>query len=83
MVSHSHHFLESWLANIDFQLIVTIKKILRCITKYATKSESTITKGIAAIIRNILQKIIADGLSVQIALKQVMSKLLGRRMLSK
>lgn len=33
--------------------------------------------------RNILRKTIADGLSVQTALKRVMGKILGQRMLSK
>ena len=64
LVSHPRHLLESWQANIDFQLIVDIKKVLRYMTKYVTKCESTMTKGIAAMMRNILRKTIADGLSV-------------------
>ena len=83
LVSHPRHLLESWQANIDFQLIVDIKKVLRYMTKYATKCESTMTKGIAAMMRNVLRKTIADGLSVQTALKRVMGKILGQRMLSK
>ena len=41
------------------------------------------TKGITATTRKKLRKKIADGLSVQTALKRVMGKILGQRILSK
>ena len=41
------------------------------------------TKGIVAMMRKMLRKTIADGLSVQTALTRVMGKTLGQRMLGK
>ena len=52
-------------------------------TKYVTKPEISMTKGIAAMIRNILKGTIEDGLNVQAALKRSMAKLLGERMMCK
>ena len=83
LVSHPRHLLESWMANIDFQLIADETKVILCVTKCVTKTEATMSKGIAAMIRKILNKTIADGLSVQAALKRAMAKLLGERMMSK
>ena len=64
LVCHPRHLLESWHGNIDFQLIIDIEKLLRYITKYVTKVEKNMTKGIAAMIRNILKKTIELGLNV-------------------
>ena len=83
LVSHPRHLLESWQANIDFQLTLDIDKVLKHMTKCVAKCEGAMTKGIAAMMRNTLRKTIADGLSVQTALKRVMGKTLGQRMLSK
>lgn len=48
-----------------------------------TKAEHTMTKGIAAMIRNMLRKTADDDLSVQAALERVMAKILGQRMMRK
>ena len=53
LVYHPRHLLESWRGNIDFQLIVGAEKVLRYMTKYVTKTESNMSKGVAAMIRNI------------------------------
>ena len=47
------------------------------------KAEHAMTKGIAAMIRRMLQKTIDDGLSAQAALKRAMAKILGQRMMCK
>ena len=83
LVSYPRHLLESWQANIDFQLMLDVDKVLRFMKKYVTKCERAMTKFIAAMMRRMLRKNIADGLSVQTALKRVMAKNLGQRMLSK
>ena len=81
--SHIGPLLESWQANVDFQLIIDSGKVVRYMTKYVTKAESSMTKGIAAMIRNIMRNTIREGLSVQAALKRTMAKLLDERMISK
>ena len=52
-------------------------------TKYVTKPEISMTKGIAAMIRNILKGTIEDRFSVQAALKLSMAKLLGETIICK
>ena len=47
------------------------------------QTETSITNGIAAVIRKIIRNTNKDGLSVQVALKRTMSKLLGEFMISK
>ena len=62
--SHIRPIIESWRANIDFQLILDAGKVVDYMTKYVTKVETAMTKGIAAMIRNILRTTIEDGMSV-------------------
>ena len=71
LVPHHRRLLESWQANIDFQLTLDIDMVLRHMTKHVTKYEYIITKGVAAMTRSMLRKTIADGLSVQTALNDL------------
>ena len=43
-VAHLGHSLESWQANINFQLIIDIKKVLLHMTKYIIKTETSMIK---------------------------------------
>ena len=52
-------------------------------TKHTTKTEITMTKGIAALIRQILRKTIQDRISANTALKRTIAELLGAHMLCK
>ena len=81
--SHPIYSLESWQANIDFQLTLDIDKVLRHMTKHVTKCEHAMTKCITAMTRSTLRKTIADGLIAQTSSKRVMVKTLGQRTLSK
>ena len=83
LVGHPPHYLESWQGNLDYQLVVDYNKVFDYMTKYATKTEATTTKGVASMIRKILCKAKDDGLNVQTVLKRAMAKLLGERMMSK
>ena len=83
LVAHPRFLLVSWQGNIDLQVIFDNGKVDNYLTKYVTKPEISMTKGIAAMIRNILKGTIEDGLSVQAALKRSMAKLLGERMMCK
>ena len=49
--SHIRPLLEFWQVNVDFQLIIDSGKVARHVTKYVTKAESSMTKGVAAMIR--------------------------------
>ena len=82
-MSYLCYFLENWSENIDFQLIIDVEKVLSHVKKYATKTKINLTKDIAAMIKNMSQKIVSDRLSMQVVLKRVIEKLLGERMMSK
>ena len=83
LVSHPRHFLESWQANLDYQLVVDYDKVFDYMTKCVTKTETSITKGIASMIRKLLVTAVENGNNVQSVLKRAMDKLLGERMISK
>ena len=44
--THVETFLESWMANIDFQVVIDLGKVIDYLTKYVTKPESNMSKGI-------------------------------------
>jgi len=54
LVSHLKPFLESWCANLDYQICVNHGKVFDYMTKYATKAKLLMIKGIASMIRKIL-----------------------------
>ena len=58
-------------------------KVFDYMTKYVTKTETSITKGIASMIGKLLVTAVENGNNVQSVLKRAMAKLLGERMISK
>ena len=50
LIAYLRYLLESWQTNINFQLIIDIKKVLMCITKYIIKTKTSMIKGITALI---------------------------------
>ena len=81
--SHFWSLFEVWGANVDFQLVLDVGKVINFMAKYVTKAEDSVTKGAASLIRSVLKKTIDEGLTVQAALKRTMSKLIGERMMGK
>ena len=43
--SHMREFIKFWLANMDFQLVVDIDKVIPYMTKYVTKQEIETSSG--------------------------------------
>ena len=50
LVVHPRYLLESWQGNLDYQLVVDYSKVFQYMTKYATKTELLMLKGIATMI---------------------------------
>ena len=51
-MSHPGHLMESWKANIDFQLMLCIDKVLKNVSKCVTNHKNIMTKVIACIVKN-------------------------------
>ena len=81
--SHNRKFLESWMANMDFRLVVDIGKVMEYLTKYVTKAEKSLTRGMEYLVRSIMRANMLEGSDTLTTLRKIMGKLLGSRMISK
>ena len=63
--SHIPGLIEIWLANMDFQLVVDIDKVIAYMTKYATKPEIEISSWMNKIIEEIINKLHEDALTTK------------------
>ena len=81
--SHNRKFLESWMANMDFRLVVDIGKVMEYLTKYVTKAEKSLTRGMEFLVRAIMKANYLDASDTLTTLRKIMGKLLGSRMISK
>ena len=81
--SHCVPILSVWLANNDVQLTIDIGKIIGYMTKYVTKVEPGMTRGLINMTRRLLTQTMHAGQSVQLGLRRVMSRLLGNRVTTK
>ena len=54
MNTHVETFLDSWMANIDFQVVIDLVKVVSYLIKYVTKSESDMSKGMLYVINGVL-----------------------------
>ena len=52
--SHMYGLMQIWLANMDFQLVVDVNKLVNYMTKYVCKPEMEMSKGLS----NMVQKMI-------------------------
>ena len=78
--SHIRPVIEVWQANVDFQLVIDSGKITSYMTKYVTKAEPNLTrKSMKTAAAAILDKCIEEGLPAVVALKRIMTRLLGTR----
>ena len=81
--SHMKGLMEIWLANMDFQLVVDVNKVVSYMTKYVCKSEIEISKGLSKMVENVINVGHHTGLGTKGILKRVMTKLIGNRTMSK
>ena len=73
---------EVWNANMDFQLVVDIGKVVDYLTKYVTKQEPAAKTSISKLLKNILTKQKSNNCNMTSTLKRIMTKLLGCRAMS-
>ena len=52
--SHMYGLMQIWLANMDFQLVVDINKVVSYMTKYVCKPEMEMTKGLSKMVQKII-----------------------------
>ena len=83
MNTHVETFLDSWMANIDFQMVVDLGKVIAYLTKYVTKPESDMSKGMLYVFKGVLKWIFHRGKTVGNTLQKMMGKLSGSRLMSK
>ena len=52
--SHMYGLMQIWLANMDFQLVVDVNKVVSYMTKYVCKPEMEMTKGLSKMVQKII-----------------------------
>ena len=52
--SHMFGLMQIWLANMDFQLVVDVNKVVSYMTKYVCKPELEMSKGPSKIVKNLI-----------------------------
>ena len=52
--SHMYCLMQIWLANMDFQLVVDVNKLVSYMTKYVCKPEMEMTKGLSEMVQKII-----------------------------
>ena len=62
---HMQGLMEILMANMDFQLVVNIDKMISYMTKYVTKPEIEISSNMNKMILQIINKSHADGLTTK------------------
>ena len=67
--SHVKTFLASWMANIDFQLVVDLGKVVNYLIKYVTKPEKDMNDGIYHTIKKSTHDNLNAGESVKTVLQ--------------
>ncbi len=68
--------MELWLANMDFQLVLDINKVIVYMKKYVTKSETEICFGVNKMIEKVINTLHTDSLTTRADLKKIMLRLL-------
>ena len=80
---HMHGFMQIWLANMNFQLVVDVNKVVSYITKYVCKTEMEMTKGLSKMVQKIINVEHHRGLGPKGIFKKMMLNLIGKRTISK
>ena len=81
--SHMHGLMEIWLANMDFQLVVDVNKVVNYMTKYVCKPEMEMSKGLSKMVEKLINVGHHTGIGPRGILKKMMFNLVGSRTSSK
>ena len=81
--THVEPCLQSWMANMDMRLVCDIGKVVEYLTKYITKTEKSMSKGLQTFLLRFLRKHLDQGNDVISTLRRMMSMLMGSRVISK
>ena len=54
--SHMRGLMEMWMANMDFQLVVDVDKVIAYMTKYVTKPEIEMSSNMNKMILTVINK---------------------------
>ena len=68
--SHMHGVMQVWLANMDFQLVVDVNKVVNYMTKYVCKPEVEMSKGLSKMVENLINIGHQTGLGTKGVLKK-------------
>ena len=52
--SHLVGLMQIWLANMDFQLVVDVNKVVNYMTKYVCKPEMEMSKGLSKMVEKLI-----------------------------
>jgi len=52
--SHLISLMQIWLANMDFQLVVDVNKVVNYMTKYVCKPEMKMSKGLSKMVEKLI-----------------------------
>ena len=63
--SHMRGLMEIWMANMDFQLVIDVDKIIAHITNYVTKAEIKISSNMNKMLLHVIKKDHVDGLTTK------------------
>ena len=66
-----HGLMLFWLANVDFQLLVYIDKVISYMSKYVTKPKIEISSGMNKMIEQIINKLHAESFTTKAIKKNI------------
>ena len=52
--SHMYGLMQIWLANMDFQLVMDVNKVVNYMTKYVCKPKMEISKGFSKMVQKLI-----------------------------
>ena len=81
--SHMYGLMQIWLANMDFQLVVDVNKVVNYMTKYVCKPEMEMSKGLSNMVKKLINVGHHTGLGLRGIFKKMMFNLIGSRTISK
>ena len=81
--SHLVGLMQIWLANMDFQLVVDVNKVVNYMTKYVCKPEMEMSKGLSKMVEKLINVGHHTGIGPRGILKKMIFNLVGSRTSSK
>ena len=72
LYKHMRGLMQIWLANMDFQLVIDLNKVVGYMTKYVCKPEMEMTKGLSKMVQKIINVEHHRGLGPKGILKKIL-----------